>query len=105
MKSYLLLLSIANGLLVIVDASIGYRVVPLLLARRLPEIDDPDAEVRMTTTVRRMLAAMVAMYMFCTCYAYTRREPYFLLVVTGIILLDIAVQAVLFVKYRHGEKG
>ena len=102
MEHYLLHLFIVNSLLAIVDASVGYRVVPLVLVRRLDEDDDPDAPERMTASVRRMLACMVALYMFCTCYAYTRREPLFLVIVTAVLLLDIVVQGVLFIKYRRG---
>jgi hypothetical protein len=84
-------------------------VVPLLLARRLDaasggEIEDPDVPARRTASIRRLLAGMVALYMFCNCYAYTRREPLVLAIITSVLLLDITVQGVLFLRCRRGEK-
>ncbi len=109
MERYLIPLFIANTLLTIVDASVGYRVVPHLLARRFEaahdgddEVDDPAAPARRAQAVRRLLAGMVAMYMFCSCYAYTRREPLILAIITGILLLDITIQGFLYLRRRRG---
>ena len=109
MERYLLHLFIANGLLTIADASVGYRVVPQLLARRFGarndgEIEDPNAPARRASSIRRLLAVMVALYMFCSCYAYTRREPLVLVIVTAVLLLDLTVQGVLFMRCRRGRE-
>jgi hypothetical protein len=109
MERYLLHLFITNCLLTIADASVGYRVVPLLLARRYEAVihdeagvDDPYAPARRAASVRRLLAGMVALYMFCSCYAYTRNEPLVLAIITGILLLDITIQGFLFFRFRRG---
>jgi hypothetical protein len=108
MERYLLHLFIANCLLTIADATVGYRVVPLLLTRRFEQGDDydidgdPDAPARRARSIRRLLAGMVALYMFCNCYAYTRREPLILAIITAVLLLDLSVQGLLFLRCRRG---
>ena len=97
-------LFVLNTLLVLVDASIGYRHAPRLL--RLvgdqAAADDENAASGYTVqTVRRMLSAVVSLYMFLNCLAYFRGGALFLMLVTGFILLDGGL--VLYLSHRYGR--
>lgn len=97
MDPYLLHIFIANFLLVLVDATMGYHLAPLL-ARRGAE-DEEEADWG-TLRIRRLLSWVVALYAFFNCYAYFRGNAVFLLVVSALILLDITAQVVVRRKLR-----
>jgi hypothetical protein len=97
MKPYLLHIFILNVVLVLCDASLGYHLAPLL-GRRSAE-DDEDSE-RTTGGMRKLLTGVVAFYVFLDCLAYSRGSLAFLLVATGIIVLDMIGQMVVRHKLR-----
>jgi hypothetical protein len=98
MDRYLLPLFIANGVLVLVDASLGYHVAPLLVRRQTAASGE---EPLSAAGVRRLLAVMVALYMFLSCLAYFHGHGLFLLVITGIVVVDIIAQLV--IRWRLGK--
>ncbi len=99
MQPYILHIFILNMVLVLCDVSLGYHLAPLLGRRGAG--DEEDAE-RTTRSMRKMLSAVVALYTFLNCLAYSRRNPLFLFIVTGIILLDMIGQ---FLVRRKLGKG
>lgn len=99
MERYLLPLFIANGVLVLVDASLGYHVAPLLIRRQVAASGE---EPLSATGVRRLLAVLVALYMFFSCLAYFQGQMMFLLVITGVVVIDIIAQLV--IRLRLGRR-
>ncbi|HET6420297.1 MAG TPA: hypothetical protein VFG19_09085 [Geobacteraceae bacterium] len=97
MKPYLLLIFILNIVLGLCDASLGYHLAPLL-GRRNAE-DEEEAE-RTTSAMQKLLSVVVAVYVFLDCLAYFRGSLVFILVVTGIIVLDMIGQMVVRHKLR-----
>jgi hypothetical protein len=95
METLLLPLFVANLVLVLIDASIGYRLAPLLFSASGGDPDTAEAGIR---TIRRMLTCIVALYMFFNCLAYFRQEFYLLLLVTAFVLVDMGGQ--LYIRYR-----
>jgi len=91
MDHYLLPIFIFNILLVLVDASLGYFIAPRLLRR--VGIEEETGEGR--GGVRSLLAGVVALYAFLCCLAYFQASLAWLLVLTALIVLDIAGQILL----------
>lgn len=101
LEQYKLQIFLVNWGLVIVDAALGYRLAPLLV--RKVETDDSDAGPAMTVeNIRRLLAFVVALYMFFNCLAYFRDKMGLLAVVSCIVVLDIAFQLLLRRKMGKG---
>jgi hypothetical protein len=96
MERYLLPIFLVNWLLVIVDAAFGYHLAPLMVQRT-------GGAAGTVKGLRRLLAAMVALYMFFSCLAYFRGHTVFLLVVTGLLLLDLGGQ--FYLRWRFRRKG
>lgn len=90
-QDLLLTVFILNWLLIIGDASLGYFVAPLLL-RLKP--GDPSVDGTAVGGMRRLLTAMVALYMLVNCYAFFRQYSTLLYIVTTLVALDIIVQLV-----------
>lgn len=99
MDQYLSYIFAANFIFVIIDASIGYHVAPILIS----SFSRGDHNVAAIGTVRTLLAVVVAMYMFFNCLAFFRASALLLVIVTGIILLDIGSQ--LFMKWKFPRGG
>ncbi len=95
MQPYYLYIFIVNIVLVLCDASLGYHLAPIL--GRSGAGDDEDDE-RTTRGMRKLLSGVVALYVFLDCIAYSRGSLVFLLIVTGIIVLDMIGQ--LFVRHK-----
>jgi hypothetical protein len=89
-----------NLFLTLVDASVGYHVAPLLVSSEAP--DDGSAQ-QAARWVRRLLAGVVALYAFLSCFAYFQGQPLFLAGITAVILLDIGSQ--IFIRRRMGGPG
>lgn len=89
MEPYLPFLFIGNIVLTFIDAAIGYHVAPTLAL--FGGGDEADAE-RTVRGVRKLLAGVVALYMFFNCLAFYNHRPLLLLAVTGVIVLDILAQ-------------
>ena len=101
MDAYLLHIFSANFLLIFIDASIGYHAAPTLVRLREADEADKDWAIR---GMRKLLAAVVALYMFFNCLVYFDRKPLLLLVVTGVIVFDIAAQLLLCGKMRDQKE-
>lgn len=100
LEQYKLQIFLLNWGLVIVDAALGYRMAPLLV--RKVEDDDVDVGPAMTAaSIRRLLAFVVALYMFFNCLAYFRDKMGLLAIVSCIVILDIVFQLVL--RWRMGR--
>lgn len=99
MELLLLPLFAINLLLVLVDASVGYHLAPLLFSAGGGEPDAAEAGIR---SIRRLLTCVVALYMFFNCLAYFRQQFFMLLLVTAIILVDMGGQ--LYIRYRSRQQ-
>jgi hypothetical protein len=86
-------LFLLNILLILLDASLGYHLAPRLASAFSP--DDPDAAVGVARTTRRLLPAIVALYMFFNCFGYFQARTVYLLAVLVLVLSDLALQLVL----------
>ena len=94
-ETLLLPLFIANILLVLVDASVGYHLAPLLFQASGGDPDDAEAGVG---GVRKLLTGVVLLYMFFNCFAFFRYNGPLLLLVTALILFDLGGQ--LYIRHR-----
>jgi hypothetical protein len=95
MEQFLLPLFMLNLLLVLIDASVGYHLAPLLYNAAGGEEEDA---LKGVGKIRRMLKFMVALYMFFNCFAYFNYNHSLLMVVTVLVLLDLGGQ--LYVRHR-----
>ena len=101
MQMSLRILFIANGILILLDASLGYYLAPRMLRfTHHAETDDPGPVIR---GIRRMLTGVVTLYMFFNCLAYFRADNGLMAVVTALIVLDLGGQ--LYVRYRSRQLG
>ncbi len=98
-QQILLTFFIVNWLLVIVDASLGYFILPRLIPRNPADAlsDAADGYGSAVGGMRRLLAIMVLLYMLANCYAFYQRYANLLYLVTFILLLDIFAQ--LFLRW------
>lgn len=99
MEQLLLPLFVVNTVMILVDAALGYHFTPQLLSG----IEDTEAMESGIKTTRRLLSAVVAIYMFFNCTGYFQRRPEYLFAVSGLILLDLAIQYFLHRKRRRSE--
>lgn len=100
LEPYLPYIFILNMLLALMDAAIGYHFAPILV--RTGPSDEQSLEAA-AKTVRAMLALVVALYSFFSCLAYYRQKPLLLLIVTAVIVADIAAQ--LFISRKIINRG
>ena len=98
MDNLLLPVFAVNILLVLIDASVGYYLAPLLFRVGGGEPVASEAGVR---NVRRLLAGVVALYMFFNCLAFFRYNGPLLLIVTALVLFDLGGQ--LYVRHRSRQ--
>jgi len=104
-EQYHLLIFIFNTLMVLVDTALGYHLAPRLLAG----MDEPEAVEAGVSTTRRLLPVVVALYMFFNCLGYFQGRSVYLLAVSGLLLVDMALQQLLRRKRRgmgpdgHGD--
>jgi hypothetical protein len=101
MENYLPAIFILNFALVLCDASIGFFIVPHLIRR---ETLDEEGARKAARSTPALLAVAVAVYMFFNCLAYNRQNAAFLLIVTGIILVDIIGQSLVCRKIRKNMR-
>jgi len=87
-EQYHLPIFIINTLMVLVDTAIGYHLAPRLLAG----MDEPEAVEAGVRTTRGLLPAVVALYMFFNCLGYFQGRTAYLLSVSGLLLVDLALQ-------------
>lgn len=95
LDSLLLPLFVANILLILVDASVGYHLAPLLFQAGG---GDPEAAESGVGSVRKLLTGVVLLYMFFNCWAFFRYNGPLLLLVTGLVLFDLGGQ--LYIRHR-----
>ena len=100
MDQFYLPLFIFNTIMIIVDASLGYHFAPHLLSG----MDDAEAMESGVSTTRKLLSAVVALYMFFNCVGYFQMRSTYLFAVSGLILLDLALQFFLHRKRRNAGK-
>lgn len=100
LTSYLPLIFIGNICLIFIDATIGYHAAPILA--RLGGREQSAAGPAIIG-VRKLLAAVVALYMFFNCVAFFDQKTGFLLLISGVLLLDIAVQLVIRSKLKSRQ--
>lgn len=102
MDAYLPYIFISNIFLTFIDATIGYYAAPALA--RLGGNDEDGVEWAVQG-VRKLLAGVVALYMFFNCLAYFNDKTTLLLIVTSVIVLDIVCQLMVSRKLRDHQKG
>ncbi|MBT1072262.1 hypothetical protein [Pelotalea chapellei] len=102
-EQYQLPLFLLNTLLVLLNASLGYHMAPRLLAG----VDDPEIAVSGIRSIRGLLPAIVALYMFFNCLGYFQARSAYLLAVTALVFADLALQLVLRnkAKARRADNG
>jgi len=101
MDAYLPYIFVGNIFLTFIDATIGYYAAPTLA--RIGAGDEAGIEWA-TQGVRKLLAAVVALYMFFNCLAFFNRKTLLLLIVTGVIVLDIVCQLMVGRRLRDHQK-
>lgn len=95
LDSLLLPLFVVNILLVLVDASVGYHLAPLLFQAGGGDPEDAESGVG---GVRKLLTGVVLLYMFFNCFAFFRYNGPLLLLVTALVLFDLGGQ--LYIRHR-----
>jgi len=96
-EEYHLLIFICNTLMVLGVTSLGYHLAPRLLGG----MDEPEAVKAGVRTTRGLLPLVVMLYMFFNCLGYFEGRTSYLLGVSGLILLDGALQLLI----RHKRRG
>ena len=96
MEQYHLAIFIFNTLMVLADTALGYHLAPRLLAG----MDEPEAVEAGVRTTRGLLPVVVALYMFFNCLGYFQGRTTWLLAVSGLLLVDMALQLWLRRKRR-----
>lgn len=88
------LVFIVNWVLIIIDASLGYFVLPVLLSRVPVKSDSEPGHENdaVVAKMRRLLTFMVLLYMLVNCYAFFESQEILLYIVTALIVMDIIVQ-------------
>lgn len=99
MEQYQLFIFVANIPLILIDAALGYHMAPRLLSGYEEELAQSAVK-----TTRSLLAAVVALYMFCNCLGYFQGSTPYLLLVTGLVLIDMGLQYWL-VRRKNSRKG
>lgn len=95
MEKFFLPLFILNIFMVMVDAALGYFSAPQLLAKA----GEPEIVATGIRSARRMLPAVVALYMFFNCLGYFQGRSGILFSVTGLVCIDLALQ--LYLRNRN----
>ena len=101
MDSFLPYIFISNIFLTFIDATIGYHAAPVLA--RIGASDQEGIEWA-TQGVRKLLAGVVALYMFFNCLAYFNGRTLLILIVTSVIVIDIVCQLLVSRKLRDQQK-
>ena len=96
MEQYHLAIFIFNTLMVLADTALGYHLAPRLLAG----MDEPEAVESGIRTTRSLLPVVMALYMFFNCLGYFQGRTTWLLVISALLLVDMALQLWLRRKRR-----
>jgi hypothetical protein len=100
MDNLLLPFFVVNLLLILIDASVGFYLAPVLYRVGGGE---PEASESGARSIRVLLTGVVTLYMFFNCLAYFRQNTPLLLVVTGLVLCDLGGQV--YIRYRFRRKN
>lgn len=95
MEKFFLPVFILNIFLVMLDAALGYLSAPQLLAKA----GEPEIAAVGIRNARRLLPAVVALYMFFNCLGYFQGRSGILFSVTGLVCIDLALQ--LYLRSRN----
>jgi len=95
-EQYHLPIFIFNTLTVLGVTALGYHLAPRLLAG----MDEPEGVEAGVRTTRGLLSVVVALYMFFNCLGYFQGRTACLLGVSGLLLVDMALQLWLRRKQR-----
>jgi hypothetical protein len=95
-EQYHLPIFIFNTLTLLGVTALGYHLAPRLLAG----MDEPEALDTGVRTTRGLLPVVVALYMFFNCLGYFQGRTTWLLAVSGLLLVDMALQLWLSRKRR-----
>jgi hypothetical protein len=95
-EEYHLPIFICNTVMVLVVTALGYHLAPRLLSG----MDEPEAIESGIRTTRNLLSLVVALYMFFNCLGYFEGRTAYLLGVSGLLLLDLALQLLMRRKRR-----
>jgi hypothetical protein len=87
-EQYHLAIFIFNTLMVLADTALGYHLAPRLLAG----MDEQEAVEAGVRTTRSLLPVVVALYMFFNCLGYFQGRTSWLLAVSVLLLVDMALQ-------------
>lgn len=88
MEQYHLTIFILNTVMVLVDTTLGYYLAPRLMAG-MGEAEEIESGVR---TTRAVLPVVVALYMFFNCLGYFQGRTNYLLSVSALTVVDMALQ-------------
>jgi hypothetical protein len=97
-EQYHLQIFIGNTVMVLVVTALGYHLAPRLLSG----LDEPEAFETGVRTTRKLLPLVVALYMFFNCLGYFEGRTAYLLGVSGLLLVDLALQLLMRRKRRGG---
>jgi hypothetical protein len=95
-EQFHLAIFIFNTLMVLADTALGYHLAPRLLAG----MDEPEAVEAGVRTTRGLLPVVVALYMFFNCLGHFQGRTTWLLAVSVLLLVDMALQIWLRCKRR-----
>jgi hypothetical protein len=95
-EEYHLPIFICNTVMVLVVTALGYHLAPRLMS----DMDEPEAVESGVRTTRNLLPLVVALYMFFNCLGYFEGRTSYLLGVSGLILVDLALQLLMRYKRR-----
>jgi hypothetical protein len=98
-EQYHLPIFIFNTLMVLADTALGYHLAPRLLAG----MDEPEAVEAGVRTTRSLLPVVVVLYMFFNCLGYFQGRTTWLLAVSALLLVDMALQ--LWLRRRRRGLG
>ena len=91
----------ANIFLIFTDATIGYYAAPALTRLAGGGEDGSERAVR---GVRKLLAAVVTLYMFFNCLGFFEQKTWLLYFTSAVLAVDIAAQVIIFRKLdRRGR--
>ena len=99
MEKYHLSIFIFNTLMVLGVTSLGYHLAPQLLSG----VDEPEAVEAGVRTTRGLLPLVVTLYMFFNCLGYFEGRTVYLLGVSGLVLVDFALQLLIRHKRRSTD--
>lgn len=97
MDHYFTYIFVGNIFLIFIDATIGYHAAPAIA---LLAGGEEEGAQRALHGVRKLLAWVVALYMFFNCLAFFDQISWLLYFTTAVLAVDIAAQTIILRKMR-----